>query len=305
MLTPEPRDNKERPAFIPPTLKKKNTNGDGQGEKEEPADDNKMESDEDKDIEEKKDLVDDFPWPEEPDEDWDPTKFSIDWRKDYLLADESWKYHTIPEIMDGKNIADYVDEDILEKLDLLEKEESERLTLEENLLDMSDDNLELNQEEKAILHEIHTRKIKRRKAHSQEKGKNTPIVPQKFSTTKETNAMEKHLSDIGLDPTAAVSRARKRSRSESRGRSQSQERGRALSVDRSRSKSRAPTRSKTPHEEGFKNKKQKVQAEQKKRRGEKLRNRQARQGEADRHIPTKMPKHLFAGKRGSGKTDRR
>ncbi len=28
-------------------------------------------------------------------------------------------------------------------------------------------------------------------------------------------------------------------------------------------------------------------------------------GESDRHIAVKKPKHLFAGKRGSGKTDRR
>ena len=28
-------------------------------------------------------------------------------------------------------------------------------------------------------------------------------------------------------------------------------------------------------------------------------------GESDRKITTKMPKHLFAGKRGAGKTDRR
>lgn len=30
-----------------------------------------------------------------------------------------------------------------------------------------------------------------------------------------------------------------------------------------------------------------------------------RKGEADRFIDNKMPKHLFSGKRGSGKTDRR
>lgn len=28
-------------------------------------------------------------------------------------------------------------------------------------------------------------------------------------------------------------------------------------------------------------------------------------GEGDRFIGTKMPKHLFSGKRGTGKTDRR
>lgn len=31
----------------------------------------------------------------------------------------------------------------------------------------------------------------------------------------------------------------------------------------------------------------------------------ARKGEGDRHIPTLKPKHLFSGKRGTGKTDRR
>lgn len=32
---------------------------------------------------------------------------------------------------------------------------------------------------------------------------------------------------------------------------------------------------------------------------------EARKGEADRHIFVKRPKHLFSGKRGLGKTDRR
>ncbi|KAH3667870.1 hypothetical protein OGATHE_003067, partial [Ogataea polymorpha] len=35
------------------------------------------------------------------------------------------------------------------------------------------------------------------------------------------------------------------------------------------------------------------------------RNRQARQGEGDRHATASLPKHLFSGKRGAGKTDRR
>ena len=31
----------------------------------------------------------------------------------------------------------------------------------------------------------------------------------------------------------------------------------------------------------------------------------ARRGEGDRHVPDLKPKHLFSGKRGKGKTDRR
>jgi nucleolar GTP-binding protein len=38
---------------------------------------------------------------------------------------------------------------------------------------------------------------------------------------------------------------------------------------------------------------------------QKVRNRLGKAGEADRVINTKMPKHLFSGKRGLGKTDRR
>ena len=36
-----------------------------------------------------------------------------------------------------------------------------------------------------------------------------------------------------------------------------------------------------------------------------FRHQMAKAGEADRVIPNKMPKHLFSGKRGMGKTDRR
>lgn len=40
-----------------------------------------------------------------------------------MLDNPDWKYDVIPEIMDGKNIGDFVDPDILEKLHQLEQEE--------------------------------------------------------------------------------------------------------------------------------------------------------------------------------------
>lgn len=45
------------------------------------------------------------------------------------MANDEWKHDIIPEILDGKNIADFIDPDILDKLDALEKEE-EKLTAE-------------------------------------------------------------------------------------------------------------------------------------------------------------------------------
>lgn len=47
----------------------------------------------------------------------------------YQLENEEWKYDIIPEIMDGKNVADFLDPDIEAKLDALEREE-ERLEAE-------------------------------------------------------------------------------------------------------------------------------------------------------------------------------
>lgn len=43
--------------------------------------------------------------------------------ENYLLANPEWKEDIIPEIMDGKNIADFIDPDIAEKLEALEREE--------------------------------------------------------------------------------------------------------------------------------------------------------------------------------------
>lgn len=57
--------------------------------------------------------------------------------------------------------------------------------------------------------------------------------------------------------------------------------------------------------EGVKDVVQKQKAVKLADKAQKLRNRMARAGEGDRVIQTKMPKHLFSGKRGVGKTDRR
>jgi nucleolar GTP-binding protein len=72
------------------------------------------------------------------------------------LEDSAWKYDIVPEIMDGKNIADFVDADILEKLKALEKEEEmlEGLEIESEDEEIDEDFLKANREiknKKAIL----------------------------------------------------------------------------------------------------------------------------------------------------------
>lgn len=83
--------------------------------------------------------------------------YVLDLKKNYDLIEDE-KYDIIPELWNGKNIADYVDPNIEEKLNALIKEEEERI--KNGFYDI---NLESEDEE---LHEIRglARKIKDKKA---------------------------------------------------------------------------------------------------------------------------------------------
>lgn len=98
---PEKRDNKERPPSIPTSVLEAKLK--------------KMDKMEirrmlEKDIEEQ--LGDDY---------------SLDLKKNYVTIPEEERYDTIPEFWEGHNIADYIDPDIFDKLEELEREEGLRL----------------------------------------------------------------------------------------------------------------------------------------------------------------------------------
>jgi len=79
-------------------------------------------------------------------------------KKLYLLENDDWKFDPIPEFIDGKNIADFIDPDILQKLEELEREEEERLAQMEEQMDVDDDFVELTQEQKQLVEEIKEKK---------------------------------------------------------------------------------------------------------------------------------------------------
>ncbi len=153
--------------------------------------------------------------------------FSADTRKPWLLEDPSWKYDVMPEIMDGKNVADFIDPDIAERLEELEREE-ERLEAEGFYA--SDDEeivcgggpetgrfanifpLQIDSEEEEIrdaAEQIASKKAVIKKL-SQAKNtlKNRPIIPRKnqhVSLKDFTTGMRK----VGLDPKTIEKRAKK------------------------------------------------------------------------------------------------
>ncbi|KAL9236378.1 hypothetical protein vseg_011057 [Gypsophila vaccaria] len=244
--------------------------------------------------------------------------YSASLKKHYLLANDEWKEDIIPEFLDGHNVFDFVDPDILQRLEELEREEGIRLADDaEEEFEMDGD--ELTPAEKEALAEIRKKKSLLIQEHRIKKtnASSRPIVPRKFDKdrTFTTNRMGRQLSKLGIDPSAAIERARSKSRGRKRDRSsdvpdsmdvdvqQPNKKLRALSRPRSRSQSRPPTE--VIPGEGLKDSAQKIKAIKKAHASNKNRNKNARKGEADRTIPTLRPKHLFSGKRSTGKTDRR
>lgn len=246
--------------------------------------------------------------------------YSASLKKRYLLADESWKEDVIPEILDGHNVADFIDSDIMQRLEELEREEGLRMAADGD----EDDEMEeagLTPEENEALAAI--RKKKRMLVEEHRIKKSTadsrPVVPRKFDKDRQftTDRMGRHLSNLGLDPSAAIERARSRSVSQ-RGRKRERSNGMEENVDamdvdqpnkRRRMLSRSRSTTRPPGEvmpgEGYKDSSQKLKAVKLGKKASKKRNKDARKGEGDRVILNMKPKHLFSGKRSTGKTDRR
>ncbi|KAL2159843.1 hypothetical protein VTH06DRAFT_1976 [Thermothelomyces fergusii] len=244
--------------------------------------------------------------------------YNVDLRKDYILADPSWKYDKIPEIFDGKNVYDYVDPDIDAKLAALEEEE-ERLEKEgfyqsdEDVLDESEEEILQKAE---YIREKH--KLIRNEARMRKSLKNRALIP-RSKQKKPFSELEDHLDQLGVDTEAIGLRARAEVQP-ARGRSLVRSRGTtadpdAMDVDsapsakeRLRSLSRVRDRSvmaTNRREDGIKDETVRTKAERQAKLSQRKMNRMARQGEADRHIAASMPKHLYSGKRTIGKTSRR
>eukprot|EP01119_Soliformovum_irregulare_P002399 TRINITY_DN12657_c0_g1_i1.p1 TRINITY_DN12657_c0_g1~~TRINITY_DN12657_c0_g1_i1.p1 ORF type:complete len:644 (-),score=206.18 TRINITY_DN12657_c0_g1_i1:40-1971(-) len=231
---------------------------------------------------------------------------SVEWKKGYQLKSDEWKFDNIPEFYNGKNIADFIDADILERLEELEREEVER----EDGTDELEGEDDLTPEQYAQVQEIRTR---RRKLIAAKRLGTTPTPPARIARTKliengSISDMEQHLISLGMNPDAAVDRARSRSRSASRT-GRKRDRSSDILADEAvdkQAKALSKSRSRTPGPgTGLKDAKAVQKTRTIARAMQKQRNREARKGEADRHIPDLRPKHLFSGQRGIGKTDYR
>ncbi|OSX65869.1 hypothetical protein POSPLADRAFT_1165885 [Postia placenta MAD-698-R-SB12] len=260
-----------------------------------------------------------------------PGVYNINLRKNYMLANPEWKMDVIPEIMDGKNVADFIDPDILEKLEALEREE-EKLQAE-GFYDSEEDMFDSDDEREAVEAKV-SRQHKLVSQSGKKAMKNQAKLPRTVGLRTITE-LTSELTKAGLDPSRIQERAerlakiagakRKRQREEEEAEMDVDEDKAAededewMDVDgeerptpskRAKANSGAViTKGKLPRTDrrlgGMRDEAQASKAIKLRDLSHRSRNMQAKAGESDRAIKTKMPKHLFAGKRKMGKTNRR
>jgi nucleolar GTP-binding protein len=227
--------------------------------------------------------------------------FAFPLQEHFILENDEWKYDKVPEVIDGKNIWDYVDPDIERKLLELEREQDEFLGIEEeHIIDAQE--LEevkaLDQVKKTIPMLKMEAKIKRHvrvkkhvadlasiKRKLEEKGQNSQKVIErtKNNLTKRNAKVNQANANNGMEiEDDATTNDR--------------------SLSRRRSESRARERTVSQRAEWFKadNKN-----EIRRRKIQKSSLKHGESGDADRHVYVKKPKHLFAGKSSMGTRNKR
>ena len=221
--------------------------------------------------------------------------YNVDLKDKYILDNPEWKHDKIPEVFDGKNVYDFIDPDIEEKLAALEEEEEK---LEEEGFYDSDEELE-DAEEAEIRMKAdlirEKRQLIRNEAKMRKSLKNRAVIP-RTATRKKLTDMEDHLDSLGLDTTSIGARARSQSRGRSVARSRTGTQD-LMDIDdpayeaKMRAKSRARSQS-NRRDDGVTNEVARSKAERAQKLSQRKMNRMARQGEADRHVAAAMPKHL-------------
>ena len=162
LAVPTPRDNVERPPFIPPGARIKSSSTLSTVEMDIGDDDD----DTSRPPQQRKKLERDIEL--EMGED-----YFLDLKKNYRI-NESERYDDIPEIMEGKNIADFIDLDIMKRLEELEREEEMR---EAAGVYNSEPEDEVTLETRKVAIAIRRKKAFLRKQSWDKKTRNYPVMP--------------------------------------------------------------------------------------------------------------------------------
>jgi nucleolar GTP-binding protein len=251
--------------------------------------------------------------------------YSFNFKEHYngMLRNDDWTQDAIPEIWNGKNIADFVDPEILKRLEALEQEEDEAMANVEPMED-DEDMSDLDDEQKDKLVRIREKKAIIVAEHRQNKNKNHASVSRKVRAKLRTlTDTKKELEALGVDTShmkhADAVVAKRKAGDESRGRKREREemdvdmedatestdvrvRARAKSQMRSKSKNRSASLVTPRDQSGFGSEASMAEVKRATRLTERKAAKMGRAGEADRISVPKLAKWQNSGKRGNGNT---
>lgn len=265
---PSPRDTKLRPPCIPAAVEARKTAMELEAAKKRSLRDEELE------------LGDDY---------------VLELHREWVLRNDEEKTDIVPELWMGKNIADYVDPEIDAKLAELEEEEAMREAAGVYDNEESSEDEEM-QEIRATAQKIRDRKTLLQMESREQKRIRHPSIVRKTEGIKRKR-FESEMGDMGVELSAD-------NFSKNRGRSSS--RAPLSKKRRTDSTGRVTTSMSTPRDEsGLRDVEKRKKVRVLSKVSQRKMNMNAKKGEADRKIPCKMPKHLFAGKRKGGKTSRR
>ena len=341
---PKPRDNVQREAFIPDSVQKAIEDGTFFKEDHKPKrsttgyaqtiHDDVVVINEDNvpmmDITVNKKTARDLMW-----ENGGPGVWAPDYREQYDLKNSEWKFDEVPQIVDGKNIADYYDPDIEAKLAALEKEEQQLMDeLEAGAFGQAEES-DLDSEEEAAVEAIRDHiKIARIKSQTN-RSQNKPVMPREVRGrskdkhdlgTRDASVISKAMDKFGIDASKLIERGRKRERSvDSNGRrrretaadddmfqddfgNESISKGQAKKLKKERdgsrkreaSLARSHSRPRSPSQLGLKNEEAAMAAKKKEKLGRT--SWQGMAGEGDHRKNVSLVKWMNTGKRRGQKT---
>merc|ERR1719239_1253868 len=161
--------------------------------------------------------------------------YTLDLRKTWLLAKDEEKYDVLPEIWQGKNVADFIDPDIMKKLEELEAEEEAR-DKAHYYSDSEEDDSEETKKMRKMAAVIRTKRRTITKESGEKRRVEKPRMPRPTKRSFSQAKLEKDITEMGVDvPEEGSHYKRAASRSSSR---PAVKRARSASAGTARSKSR-------------------------------------------------------------------
>lgn len=222
--------------------------------------------------------------------------FQPNYKDAYLLDDDTWKNDIMPEILDGKNVYDFLDPEIGKRLQELEDEEDR---LEKEGFYESEEELLDSEEE-----EIRDKAQWIRDRHAMMKNKkmaNRAVVPRKL-VRRSVHQMEAAMSDIGVDTSAQTRKAENVSKPTKK------KAAAVLLAEQDADEqdaARMPSRQQRQRLASGMSATTRSKAERKAKLDARERSKTDRIYETEKTKFAALPKHLYTGKRGIGKTQRR